>query len=202
MTSHPNPFLGSLESSSDSSSAISTRVSSEDFDYLNTLENGLDLNPDLSFDEDLLLNELPFILETLSQDLTPGPPDSQPLSINLENKLSLDEHPSSPETVKQEPNVLVPETYLNPSPILSSQCSSNSSMADSTISFPFKLYFLMAKHSSSDESAVVSWSQNGLCFNINNTEIFSRDIIPIFFKRKFSSFLSIFVSPYFLDISS
>lgn len=49
-----------------------------------------------------------------------------------------------------------------------------------TLSFPQKLFALMEK----DHGDIVSWHNNGLCFRINDTEAFSRDLVPKYFKRK------------------
>lgn len=173
----------------DSESPVySATCTSEDFEDQNSTENSYSYgtsSENISLDE-VLLDELPFLLETFSSDLVPESTDSLPsLSPTSDSaSSSLDDNSISSDQNKHEPEsqALLPDFKSSNT---ENSIPPDSSFADSTISFPFKLYFLMNKYSSSkDDSAIVSWSQNGLCFNINNSEKFSQDIIPIFFKRK------------------
>jgi hypothetical protein len=49
----------------------------------------------------------------------------------------------------------------------------------SPISFPQKLFILLDE----DKTDVVEWAGNGLCFRIKDTDRFSRETMPKYFKR-------------------
>lgn len=52
--------------------------------------------------------------------------------------------------------------------------------SNSTLSFPQKLFALLEV----DTTGVIVWAQHGLCFRIADTDKFSKEIVPKYFKRK------------------
>jgi hypothetical protein len=52
--------------------------------------------------------------------------------------------------------------------------------ANSTLSFPHKLYILLEM----DSSDLIKWQSHGLCFKIEDPEKFADEIVPKYFKRK------------------
>lgn len=63
--------------------------------------------------------------------------------------------------------------------------------AESSVSFPQKLYALMSK----EDGTVVHWASHGFAFTISNQDKFVDDIIPKYFKRKCISSIQINRNP-------
>lgn len=56
--------------------------------------------------------------------------------------------------------------------------------SSSNLAFPQKLFTLLE----SDDSNTISWIPNGFCFKITDTDKFTSEIMPKYFKRKLSTF--------------
>lgn len=54
------------------------------------------------------------------------------------------------------------------------------SYAETSVSFPQKLYALMSK----EDGKVVRWASHGFAFTISDQDKFVDEIIPKYFKRK------------------
>lgn len=54
--------------------------------------------------------------------------------------------------------------------------------ANSTISFPQKLFTLL--ETDNGASAIIKWQPHGLCFRIYDPETFASEVVPKYFKRK------------------
>ena len=53
--------------------------------------------------------------------------------------------------------------------------------ANSTLSFPHKLFILLE---SGDYHELIHWVEHGMCFRIEDAEKFADIVIPKYFKRK------------------
>ena len=56
--------------------------------------------------------------------------------------------------------------------------------ANSTLSFPQKLFALL-EH---EQGRIITWAPHGLCFRIRDTELFAKEVVPKYFKRKYFEF--------------
>lgn len=56
--------------------------------------------------------------------------------------------------------------------------------ANSTLTFPQKLFILMEK----ETGEIIQWATHGLCFRISDEDTFVDVLMPKYFKRKSTSF--------------
>lgn len=63
---------------------------------------------------------------------------------------------------------------------MSSESLDVNDYANSTLSFPQKLFILLEI----DTSGLIAWASHGMCFRIEDPDKFAEDIVPRYFKRE------------------